>query len=440
MNKIAIAYFSHDGISSLYTGVGTSARDFCLGFPAVKKYFKNAGYELVLFPGTFCFRKTFHGFSGNVKRSSRQIAIATGGSIIEIDNGSRGQISYGALRHWKRASHEAAREIDILACKYDLVIAYSNDTPFAGVSKLTRNENIINIWIPRSTARIHKDFRIRKNDDSRPIFSRKRFEWEKEGIEMAGKRENAWIGYTSKFLKRHLTQEYDAHEDKLLETRVGLYFPRLAQYRKSQHQIKNILKRKGIPTNKELIVSFSRAERYKGLDLTMQLGKYTGARYGTRTVILTIPYSMADPIINELRTIRDTIDPSAIVRFGHDFVTPHYLMQWHKTRIVAVLSRQEPAGLVPSEFRYYQNQYAQLLVSDKDGLPERVTDNQDGFICNIENLQNIIGKADEIMSLPPTMRMRISKNGYRRVLRYYCLIDNVIATLREVLRKKRTLL
>lgn len=111
-------------------------------------------------------------------------------------------------------------------------------------------------------------------------------------------------------------------------------------------------------------------------------------------------------------------------------------MRWHKTRIVAVLSRQEPAGLIPSEFRYYKNIHAQLLVSNKDGLPERVSDGQDGFICNINNKEDIIKKADEIMSLSSNKMKRISENGYHRILKDYCLKKNVIATLREVLLKR----
>lgn len=149
--------------------------------------------------------------------------------------------------------------------------------------------------------------------------------------------------------------------------------------------------------------------------------------------MLVIPYSSRDPYIKEIQKQRDQVDKTATLLFGHNFLTPHLLMQWKRTKLVAVLSRQEPAGHVPNEFRFYNNPSAQLLVSDRDGLPERVIDGMDGFITSINSLAKIKRKADVIFKLSPVKSKLIAKRGHQRVLRDYSIVSNIDRTLKRIM-------
>ncbi|MBU1043892.1 MAG: glycosyltransferase [Candidatus Omnitrophica bacterium] len=435
IKNIAVIYFSHDGISSLYTGVGTSGRDICYSMLDIKKSLEVNGYNLTFYPGTIRYNKQFHGYSKSVREEVKKIANSFGTKIIEVENGSGGTLSYGNVNYWIQASQNASSEIDKLSNLYEHIIVISSDTPFAGVAQYTKSKNITHVWVPRSTAKIHSSFKLRKEDGSMDEFMKSRITWEENAVNFANTNKNSYIGHIGDFVKQHLMTDYGAKEDSLIEMRIGLYYPRLNEYKKSQEQIKQFLKDIGISADKGLLVSFARAEHYKGLDLVLKLGGYLEKKYDVQTIILTVPYSMDDPYIQELNKVKEEHNPNAIIIFGHDFITPHYLMQWEKTKIVAVLSRQEPTGLVPGEFRYYKNSEAQLLVSNKDGLPERVADGIDGFVCNIDNINDIIDKAEEIMNLSQSEKKSVSDAGYKTIMSKYYLPDNLTAMLQKLLTK-----
>jgi len=436
MNKnIAVIYFSHDGISSLYTGVGTSGRDICLSMREVKNSLESLGFNITFFPGTIRYRDTFHGYSSEVRSLVSKIAQTFGTEIIEVENGSDGTLSYGNVGYWAKASKNAASQVDKISEKFDHVVAISSDTPFAGVAQYTTKDNITHVWVPRSTAKIHSSFKLREEDGSLDEFMKARIEWEEAAIKYANDNHSSYIGYIGDFVKTHLTSQYSAKEQALIEMRIGLYYPRLNGYVETQEWIKSKLAEKGIPTDKDLLVSFARTEHYKGLDLVLKLGGYLEKEHKLATVILTVPYSMDDPYIPVLENIRRDFAENALLLYGHDFITPHLLMQWDRTRIIAVLSRQEPTGLVPSECRYYKNSSSMLLVSNKDGLPERVTDGVDGFVCNIDSMESIYEKAEDVMKLSKDKREIISQRGYRTVTEKYHLPNNILSMLRALLCK-----
>ncbi len=430
---LAIVYFSHDGITSLYCGVGTSGRDICYSMLEISQLLEKRNIKLTFYPGTIRYSRSFHGYSSGVRKEVEEITKCFDTNIIEVENGSDGTLSYGNVDYWQTASQNAAKEIDQIARRHSLVIALSSDTPFAGVARFSKADNVKHIWIPRSTAKIHASFKLRKEDGSMDDFMGKRINWEMQAIRTANKTPKAYVGYIGNFVKEHLIKEYGTQNKALIETRIGLYLPRLEKYRTPQHVIESYLIKNEIPINKKLLVSFARAEYYKGLDLVLKLGGYLKEQTDIQTVILAVPYSMDDPYISELRDIRKQYNPEAILRFGHDFITPHYLMQWKNTAIVSVLSRQEPTGLVPNEFRFYKNSAAQLLVSNKDGLPERVNSGIDGFVCDIDKFSDVVQKATTILNLSEEEKRKICSAGYETIQKRYYLPVNIYEAIYAII-------
>src|SRR3989344_1600320 len=151
MKKIAIVYLAHDGFTSLYTGVGTVARDFLLSFPEVNKILRGDNKNLSL----------------------------------ELFNGSGGEKSYGSIDLWKNACISAATFVYTLLTsqKFNKVIVVCVDTPFAQVANYFfdqyQDSNIDFVWLPQSTVMIHKiDSALGKKFEQNS-YLKLRYTWEK---------------------------------------------------------------------------------------------------------------------------------------------------------------------------------------------------------------------------------------------------------------------
>lgn len=428
MKKIAIVYLVHDGFTSLYTGVGTVARDFLLSFPDVcKKLSKNYdNLRLELFASTIKYDKTCFGYSEEIKKVTKTyVQKYKNIHLVELINGSAGKKSYGSIDLWHNACISAATFVYTLinTTSYDKVIVICVDTPFTQVANYFfdqyTHKNVEFIWLPQSTVLVHKyDSGLRK-----PIkqshYIEERYTWEKKIIDLAKKNHQVKIGFVGKFMKRHLMQEYEAIEGTLVSLKNGLFFPRLKGNIISQRKIASILSSFDVPLNRPLLFSFGRAEPYKGLDLIIKNSEDLIKQLGYYVLLIASPYSMDDPYITELNELSSKFTRDNIrIIYDLDFLTPHYIMQWKNTKILALLSRAEPSGLIPIESRFYKNKNLSLIVSDIGGFRDQVTEGIDGFKTKL-NDQSICSKLKEVAKLPTEKKAIMAERGYSRIVRDY---------------------
>lgn len=421
MKKIAVVYIAHDGFTSLYTGVGTVARDFLFSFPEVVKQIKKKKNEIniELFVATLKYKKECFGFSPEVRNQTLQfIKKQKNIHLVELINGSSGTKSYGYIDLWKNACVSSATFIYTLSQlkKYEKIIVICVDTPFTQVANYYlaqySDKRITFVWLPQSTVLIHRvDSGLGKTKVKNYI--KERYDWERGVIDLANHNQQVKVGYIGEFMRNHLQQEYGARETSLISLKNGLFFKRLNKNKLSQKKLAVIIRKLGVPINRPLIFAFGRAESYKGLDLVIKNADELIRKYGYFVFILASPYSMDDPYLNVLNKLASRYKPDIKIVYALDFITPHYLMQWKNTKIIALLSRAEPYGLIPTEARYYRNPNSVILTSDLDGFKEQVENGKNGFKTPLDDnlIRNSFAK---IARLSKKKISTISDQGYKK--------------------------
>lgn len=425
MSKVAIIYMAHDGFSSLYTGVGTVARDFLLSFPQVRQQLSHEfpQCQLDLFVSTIKYTPECLGYSDKHKETTLAfIAEHPRLHFVELLNSSKGDQSYGTIGHWQAASISGATLIGFLMGHYDRIIALAVDTPFALVGIRFFNQfqasNVEIIWIPQSTAKIHNFGDSLETLDAGDKESGERFEFEKRAVDATKKNAKLKVAYVGEFMRKHLMNEYNAISEGLVSLRNGLYFPRLRANRLDQLFIAGLLKKLGVPLDRPLLFSFGRAEPYKGLDLVLKNASYLVREKKFFILIICSPNRRYHPYIAELDFLAREFPNDSKIIFDLDFKTPHYVMQWENTKILAVLSRAEPFGLIPIESRFYHNDNMALLVSNIGGLADQVDDGRDGFITDL-NDKTIQSRFSQLANFDDSERKNIVKNGYAKIIEEY---------------------
>jgi glycosyltransferase involved in cell wall biosynthesis len=425
MKKIAVVYIAHDGFSSLYTGVGSVARDFLLSFPEVSKQFKKThpDIHLILYAVTLKQNKTCFGFSEEVRNTTIAMTKKNRNiKFIELLNGSEGRKAYGTIDNWKMASISAATFLYTLRDTYDEIIAICVDTPFCQVAnyflEAYTSKNIKFIWLPQSTVKIHLCGSSAKSNERGKLYEQTRFLWEKKAIGLANNNTFVKIGCVGSFMKKHLMKAYGAKPKSLINIKNSLYLPRLKKNKISQHDIRSLLRNLKIPIDRQLLFSFGRAEPYKGLDLVLKNVDELIRKRNYFILIFASPYTGDDPYIKKLNELARKYPEDIKIICKTDFITPHYIMQWNNTKILAILSRAEPFGLIPIESRFYNNPHLTLLVSDKDGFKEQVKNGIDGFLTALST-KEIQRKLLHICNLNQEEKKIISQRGYDTIIKQY---------------------
>lgn len=428
MKKFAVVYMAHDGFASLYSGVGTIARDFLLSFPEVSKCLqaKHPDVELSLYVATMKLDKTSFALSSDIRDATIAIVNSIGRAhLIELNNNSNAQDAYGIFENWQFASVSGATFVYTIASQYDHVLVITVDTPFAQVANScigTYNlPNVDLIWLPQSTIRIHGYGMSSDTTQQSASYQSQRYEWEKGVIDLAACDQRVRIGCVGEFMRQHLTTEYGAEPNLLVNITNSLNLARLQQNIHTQEEIAGFLNQHHIPLDRPLLFSFGRAEPYKGLDLVLQNADSLIAQ-GYFVLIFAAPYTIHDPYLKKLDAIATKHPGNIAVFYGMDFAAPHYVMQWHNTRILAVLSRAEPFGIIPIESRFYNNPGLTLLVSNQGGLASQISDGEDGFITDLSP-QSIHNKLAQIAGLRSKEKQRIAQKGHDKVIELYNQIN-----------------
>jgi len=437
MNKLIINLIAHDGISSLYTGVGTIAHDslnvLCRGSLHLNNYI----YTVNAITGKY--NRKCLGFNKNIKNTTEKELKNINGGLYECSNGSTGNVSYGNINNWRIVSLSAANILNKIAKENPdtLCINLCLDTPFAKVASYYlqhKKDNNIFVWIPHSTVLIHK---IDSAINSQKDYFQQRVKWERETIEFINTHKHLYVGCIGKFMKQHLVKDYKANIKKCITFTDGLDISN-TKYTKTlnQKKIKEQLQKFSIPINKKLLFSYGRMEAYKGFEYTIKAGGLLSKnRY--QTILMAQPYSKSDALIMKYKKLFQQYNPTGIFLYNYPFDLPHLMLQWHNTRILLIPSLKEPFGLIPEEARLYRNQYMTIVTANTGGLSEQIDDGIDGFFIDINNLNKGYTKMKEIISMSPTQLKRINSRGYKRARSNYDLKKNLRKAIEEILKNEK---
>lgn len=420
--KLTLIILAHDGITSLYAGVGTAVNGYFKSVDNIKKQLP--GYEINVWGIAPKYADSNYEFSSKQLNKIKKICQSTGGDVLTCFNYSDGWNQYGNMDNWPTASASGATvayEI-IKKEKPDLAIVIGADTPFAQTHGIIQKQydlpsKYIGAWMPHSTSLIHE----------RGNYDTSRLAFELKAIQMANENSNLYTGYLNPYMKEHLEFDYGASEDSLTPILNGIVIDEVVEC--SQKEIEKAMKEKGVPTDKPIVFSFGRGVPYKGFDLVMKAAKKL-EDLPYHFVVQAAPYTMQDPIVKQLKALRNK---NITLLLGLDFVFPRQLMQWNNTILTAVLSRYEPGAFIPAEIRIYGKTLA--IVSDKDGLPCQVKDGKDGFITGLE-VDEIIANMRKILKMPEDERKQIAKEGKKLICDKYDMTKNFADAIERLVKSK----
>lgn len=405
--KLLINLCAHDGIISHYTGVGTMVQRYII---ALNKIFhdKKIDYDLVLYTPEYA--PDSFGYNEDVFKMHQKYPINM------IPNGSNKKANYGTPENWETLTKNTAdiiNSIDIT--KYDKVITIYNDTPFACLANfLNLSEKHLAIWIPHSTAKIHLVDSAIENSEQ---FFLKRVAWEEEAINFINNSLYAYAGVIGSFITSHLENKYHLNKAKAIPIYNGEILNKkktiFTKIPKDLEKYFNILNE-----NKKIILSFSRAEQYKGLDKTMALGY----NMNIPTIVIAQSYYKEQPILEEYRSLARKYKTNLFI--DPPFNLASNILKYYQEKIILLVpSEKETMGLIINEIRHLKKSNILLVANDIDGLKEQIESGKDGLLVDLNNIDD--SKKIILDNFNKKQMKKLCKNGYQRLKKDYNLINNM---------------
>ncbi len=412
--KLLINLCAHDGIISHYAGVGTIVRRYV---EVIRKILseKNIDYHLNLF--TLEFNEKSMGYNKELWDYHASLDNTT---LYILSNGTNGETSFGNIENWLISSKNVANEINrINFSDYDYVLNLCNDTPFAYLVTLIKNEkNSITEWIPHSTGKIYNED-MSLSDEKLTI--NERVKMEQYVIDYINNHNNTYAISTGIYIRNHLIDSYklinniDLINGELL-FRNNLYA--------ENNRVYEIFKE--VNNYDSIILSLGRAERHKNLDKTMLLGN----KLGIKPIVITQQYFEEQPIIKEYEELAKKTNSLLFV--DEPFFLPQYIVKnYNKPMILLVPSEREIFGLVINEMRRFNKDNVLIVANDRGGLHEQISDGIDGVLVDLNDIDSSANKIRKYFDKETLRKMNIESQ--KNLKDNYDLEKNFDVFLKKVL-------
>lgn len=385
--KLLINLCAHDGIVSHYAGVGTIVKRYIEAFQHILNN-KSVDYDFYLY--TPEYNDDSFGYSEATCKMHENL------KIFQIPNGTGGKLAYGTPDNWKILSYNTASIINEFDMdKYDVIITIANDTPYADMLRmLNKNKKHIKVWIPHSTGKIHLVDSSIKNSE---MILNDRLKWEENAIDYINNTENCYLGITGRYIGQHLVDEYNLDKEKQVDIINGEILSRPTKYFEDDLTIELFNK---IKNYDEIILSFGRAEKYKNLDATMEIGK----RMGIQSVVIAQGYYKGQPLVEELKM--KAIENNAIIFVDAPFYLAQYIVKnFNKNMILLIPSKKEIVGLIINEIRKLNKDNVLIVANDIGGMHEQINDGVDGILVNLNNLDYASKKIKKYFNIQKMKKM-----------------------------------
>ncbi len=414
--KLLINICAHDGIVSHYAGVGTIVKRYITVLTSLLER-QQANYHINMF--TPEYNTDSFGYSEETEKMHREMKNV---SIIELPNGTNGELAYGTPTNWKILSQNVANEINqINMNEYDKVLTIANDTPYAGLlSMLNEYPNHYKVWIPHSTGKIHKVDSSIENSD---LILQERIQWEEDSIDFINKNDNCYLGSTGNYIGEHLINEYKLQKNKIVKITNGEILTLPTEYEVTP-QYEELFRK--IENFDSIILSFGRAETYKNLESTMLLGNLMGIK----PVVIAQPYFEGQPIIKDYEKLADETGTQLYVDVPFNF--PQYIINnFTKNMIMLVPSKKEIMGLTFNEIRKMNKDNVLIVANDIDGIKEQVEDGIDGLLVDLDNLVSSKIKIEKYFNSESIKTL--NRNAQQRLAKDYDIEKNFNEFFQEIL-------
>ncbi|MBU0612939.1 glycosyltransferase [Patescibacteria group bacterium] len=423
-----IIYLTDDGITSLRCGVGAITSNFIESFPAINDYFKKRKINISLSVISFNTSKKNIGYRIDLKNRAKSICRSTGGKVYLIYRRKIRKIGYFDFSYWKKYNEEISKIINRIADDGNKkVIVLANDTIFANVHC---PKNVIFVWIPHSLAMVHSQTYVN---------NAKRLNWEKEAISRINSMPDHFIGYISPFVKSILTKKLKVKKDKAIPFQNGFclkYIKKQSSY--SKKQIDKMLIKRGIDTKRPIILTFARADEYKGLEHSLRVMTHftdTGYYYG---VIIASRFSnelIVDRVQENLRKILSG-HKNISAFFEYEFELPKYLLRYAKTQVLLNLPNKDFCPLIPFEAELIGNKNLQVINSNIACFNKLVINNHNGFLVDPYYPKAFI-QVRKAISIRAEKKKTVIKNAKKFAQQNFDIITNYIKGFECLFEKEK---
>lgn len=389
--RLAVLFATFDGVESFYCGVGAITQYMLYACKELRlhltRYYTHISMHL-LYPAP---PKEFPK-SQLIHKRTMEICLRSSIFIKAIPICKDVANPFGDSQSWPSMCRHASRYIKELVTKNDVTVVIAQDTPFAGLASFladVSSERLKLLWVAQSTGRIWTP-----SNGARDVH---RDSWEKLAVLHANKQSNVFVGAISKFMHLHLEEEFGVSKDSIIPVSNGVSIGYLKEFDAlPQEMIARNLEAYGIPRDQPLFLAFGRAQWYKGLDLSAKLGSIL-ANYQIHPVVMALDdvTGSAEATNTSIATILRSHCEKYTFLSDYPPLLPRIIMQWRGCKYISVLSRREPFGLIPAEYRILGPADGILFVSSAGGLPEQMPLSQTRLILPLALLESQDGELYE---------------------------------------------
>jgi glycosyltransferase involved in cell wall biosynthesis len=423
----AVVHLTFEGVHhEVGGGVGSVIRDQLNTLPLVQQSLAGLGLRLTPYVYAIPCARSRRGYSDSTLRWARNQVETMGGELGVLPNYTSGDIpgsawgnpELGMLENWKTASAGGATAVLNVAARHEHTVAYGHDTVFclmpmyASLQAQAAGADLTAAWVVHSSALLHEQ----------PRPNPERLMAESAAVQFPKQNERARLGAISDYMQRHLMHEYGASSGTFIPTGNGVNPLDPWYARRPDAQLRRVLERYGIPTDRPLVVSSGRAVEYKRHDQVLR----AAAELEGRVHPVVQVYS-DDP---ELRDLRHELGIAATVVAACDRELMATLVQWPHARAIFLPAVDEPFGLIPSEARLLaRDGGAVVLAADSGGFSEQIVHRADGFLCSPDDVPAAAAVLAQICELSEEDRRDVREAGARRVLSEYTVAQQIARTL-----------
>jgi len=405
-----IVIFVHDGIYGVQTGAGMSN---CRFIESLVKL--GYGNKLVVSP-VFTARSN-RDFSQRWFNQINLVVTRAGGRVAPVQNGSDGLDRYGDVSNWKISAQEGCNLVRTIMSNGKRTLVLSFDTPFIGLMKhLADMRGVLHVHIPRSTAILHDP-----GNAERVVFEKDCFKYTK--------RKNTYVGATGDFMFGHLIRDYLVSKSKLLRITNGVLTD---SYKKIDSEYVNkTLSRYGISSVDKFLLSYGRANLYKGFHLLI---KAMGGLMDRRLKLLLIASTCNedDEYVILLKSLFLKYRVSGRILTKFDTELPLVAQQADNLISVVVPSLSEPFGLIPIEV--FANQYCQapVIASNTGGLRSQVINYKTGLSFESGSVRDLRDKIETAICLKTSEKLMMKRNAVDLVHKKFDYFKNINRFMKNV--------
>ena len=238
------------------------------------------------------------------------------------------------------------------------------------------------------------------------------------------------VGWESDWMRRQYQQVFGLPDGKLLFARAGVPTDDPKFQRREPAEVERILRSVGVPTDRDLVLSWGRGAEQKGFGLLID-----AARAASATAGVDLTPVVANPRHNpDLDAYVRRVGSPAVLLHGHGDDVLSALCQWPRTVCAAFLSDVEAASVTPVEAALMGGPGGLVVVVVPTGVyPELVDDGQDGLIAREREVGAVARTLVTAARMAPQQRYRVGRAAHERARREHDFRTNWLCSFDEML-------